>query len=56
MGKEYDLWECKGFGNLQGKGDESEVNEGFPLSQMLKNIAAEVDGSLETYGESTKLF
>lgn len=56
MGKEYDLWEGRRFGSLQGKGDKNEVDEGFRLIHTLKNITAKVYGNLETYGESTKLF
>lgn len=42
VGKEYDLWEGRGFGSLQGKGDENEVNEGFHLIHTLKNNTAKV--------------
>lgn len=47
-GKVYDLWEGKGFGSLQGKGDENEVDEDFHLIHTLKNIPANVYGNLET--------
>lgn len=36
--KKYDLWEGKGFGSPQEKGDENEVDEDIWLIQTLKDI------------------
>lgn len=40
--KEYDLWEAMKFRSLQGKGDENEVDEGFWLTQMLKDFTDKI--------------